>query len=229
MDEWAGGDRDGTTTARRRMVETQLAARGIRDPATLAAMGLVPREAFVPAPLRGRAYEDGALSIGHGQTISQPYMVARMVEALRLADRGWPWTDERPTVLDVGLGSGYQAAVLAQLGARVVAIEREATLAGDAEARLRVLGYDVRVVVGDGSAGFPEGGPYDGIVVGAAAPSVPAPLVAQLADGARLVIPVGPPEAQMLTVVHRTGETMERHTLDACVFVPLIGQYGYRG
>src|SRR5689334_1442167 len=106
MDEQAGGDRDVSAQARRRMVETQLAGRGIRDPATLAAMGLVPREAFVPDTLRARAYEDGALSIGHGQTISQPYMVARMVEALGLRQRGWPWSDERPTVLEVGLGSG---------------------------------------------------------------------------------------------------------------------------
>jgi protein-L-isoaspartate(D-aspartate) O-methyltransferase len=210
------------------MVETQLSARGIRDPATLAAMGLVPREAFVPASLRARAYEDGALAIGHGQTISQPYMVARMVEALRLTDRGWPWEDERPTVLDVGLGSGYQAAVLVQLGSRVVGIEREPALAGDAEARLQSLGYDVRVVVGDGSAGFPEAAPFDGIVVAAAAPGVPPPLIEQLADGARLVIPVGPPEAQILTVVQRTGETTTRQALDPCVFVPLVGRYGYQ-
>ena len=229
MDEQAGGDRDGSAAARRRMVETQLAGRGIRDPATLAAMGLVPREAFVPPSLKSRAYEDGALSIGHGQTISQPYMVARMVEALGLMERGWPWGDERPTILDVGLGSGYQAAVLAQLGARVIAMEREPTLAADAEARLMVLGYDVHIVVGDGSAGLPEAAPFDGIVVAAAAPTVPAPLVEQLADGARLVIPVGPAESQVLTVLRRTGEETERQTLDACVFVPLVGQYGYKG
>jgi protein-L-isoaspartate(D-aspartate) O-methyltransferase len=230
MDEQAGGDRDGYASVRRRMVDTQLAARGVRDPATLAAMRLVPRERFVPEPLRDRAYDDGALAIGRGQTISQPYMVARMVEALRLADRGWPWQEgDAPTVLDVGLGSGYQAAVLAQLGARVTGVERERSLAREAEDRLRSLGYRVRVLVGDGSAGLPSEAPFAGIVVAAAAPSVPQPLVEQLADGARLVIPIGPPDGQLLTVIHRTGETTERETLDACVFVPLVGRYGYPG
>jgi len=211
------------------MVETQLASRGIRDPATLAAMRLVPREAFVPPALVRKAYDDGALAIGRGQTISQPYMVARMVEALHLTEQGWPWRDDPPTVLDVGLGSGYQAAVLAQLGARVIAIERDASLADEAHERLRVLGYVVRAVVGDGSAGFPDGAPYGGIVVGAAAPSVPEPLVEQLADGARLVVPIGPQESQVLTVIQRIGDTTERETLDACVFVPLIGRFGYPG
>jgi protein-L-isoaspartate(D-aspartate) O-methyltransferase len=212
------------------MVDTQLAARGIRDPATLAAMRLVPRERFVPDSLRERAYDDGALSIGHGQTISQPYMVARMVEALELTGQGWPWTfGGSPTVLDVGLGSGYQAAVLAQLGARVIGIERETSLAREAESRLRSLGYEARVLVGDGSVGIPDEAPFAGIVVAAAAPAVPAPLVEQLAEGARLVIPIGPPEGQLLTVVHRAGGTTERQTLDACVFVPLVGRFGYPG
>jgi protein-L-isoaspartate(D-aspartate) O-methyltransferase len=209
------------------MIDTQLARRGIRDPATLAAIGLVPRERFVPASFRDRAYEDGALAIGHGQTISQPYMVARMVEALRLSEQGWPWTEDPPTVLEVGLGSGYQAAVLAQLGARVISIERDPALANEAEARLRDLGYRVLVVVGDGSAGRPEDAPYAGIIVAAAAPAVPEPLVEQLADGARLVIPVGPRDAQVLTVVRRVGSAIERETLDGCVFVPLVGRHGY--
>jgi protein-L-isoaspartate(D-aspartate) O-methyltransferase len=230
MDEQARGDRDGYATARSRMVDTQLAARGIRDPATLAAMRLVPRERFVPDPVRERAYHDGALSIGRGQTISQPYMVARMVEALQLAEQGWPWIDrDAPTVLDVGLGSGYQAAVLAQLGARVIGMEREGSLAREAESRLRSLGYEVRVLVGDGSVGLPEEAPFAGIVVAAAAPSVPGPLVEQLAEGARLVIPIGPPDGQLLTVVRRIGDTTERQTLDACVFVPLVGRFGYPG
>jgi protein-L-isoaspartate(D-aspartate) O-methyltransferase len=229
MDERAGGDHDGFAAQRRRMVETQLAARGIRDPATLAAMRLVPREEFVPPGLIRKAYDDGALAIGRGQTISQPYMVARMVEALHLTDQGWPWRADPPTVLDVGLGSGYQAAVLAQIGARVIAIERDATLADEAHERLRALGYDVRVVVGDGSAGFPEGAPYGGIVVGAAAPSAPEPLIGQLGDGARLVIPIGPQESQVLTVIRRVGDTTERERLDACVFVPLVGRFGYPG
>jgi protein-L-isoaspartate(D-aspartate) O-methyltransferase len=229
MDERAGGDRDGFAAERRRMVETQLAARGVRDPATLAAMRLVPREAFVPPALVSKAYDDGALAIGRGQTISQPYMVARMVEALHLSEQGWPWEDAPPTVLDIGLGSGYQAAVLAQLGARVIAVERDASLAEEAEERLHMLGYAVRVVVGDGSAGLPEEAPFGGIVVGAAAPAAPEPLVEQLADGARLVIPIGPLESQVLTVIQRVGDTTERETLDACVFVPLVGRYGYPG
>ena len=211
------------------MVETQLVSRGIRDPATLAAMGLVPREAFVPDALKRKAYDDAALAIGRGQTISQPYMVARMIEALRLTEMGWPWRDEPPIILDVGLGSGYGSAILAQLGARVIAVERDPALSNAAADRLRVLGYDVRAVVADGSAGFPEAAPFGGIVVGAAAPSVPQPLVEQLADGARLVIPIGPQDAQVLTVVHRVGGMLERETLDACVFVPLVGRFGYPG
>ena len=229
MDERAGGDVDDFAAERRRMVDSQLTARGIRDPATLAAMRLVPREAFVPPAFVRKAYDDGALSIGRGQTISQPYMVARMVEALALTAMGWPWRHDPPTVLDVGLGSGYQAAVLAQLGARVIAIERDAQLAAEAQERLAQLGYDVRVVVADGSAGFADGAPYAGIVVGAAAPSAPAPLVEQLANGGRLVIPIGPQDSQLLTVIRRVGDTIERETLDACVFVPLIGRFGYPG
>jgi protein-L-isoaspartate(D-aspartate) O-methyltransferase len=209
------------------MVDAQLARRGIRDPATLAAMGLVPRERFVPASFRGRAYEDGALAIGRGQTISQPYMVARMIEALHLSDQGWPWMQDPPNVLEVGLGSGYQAAILAQLGARVISIERDPALANEAETRLRQLGYRVRVVIGDGSAGLPDDAPFAGIIVAAAAPAVPEPLIEQLADGARLVIPVGPRDAQVLTVVRRVGTTTERETLDGCVFVPLVGRFGY--
>jgi protein-L-isoaspartate(D-aspartate) O-methyltransferase len=228
MDE-RGRHQDRYAETRRRMVDRQLAGRGIHDPATLAAMGLVPRERFVPAELQPRAYEDGALSIGRGQTISQPYIVARMTEALDLASMGWPWTGEAPTVLDVGLGSGYQAAILAQLGARVVAIERDRALAGQAESRLHDLGYRVVVEVGDGSVGDPRQAPYGGIIVAAAAPAVPEPLVEQLADGGRLVIPVGPRDGQMLTVVRRVGETTEQHTLDPCVFVPLVGRHGYPG
>jgi protein-L-isoaspartate(D-aspartate) O-methyltransferase len=215
--------------ARSRMVREQLRARGIRDPATLAAMGLVPREAFVPAAQLGRAYDDGALSIGRGQTISQPYIVARMTEALGLSDLGWPWTGAQPRFLDVGTGSGYQAAVLAQSGALVVSVERDPELAAEAEARLHRLGYAVDVVVGDGSLGVPAMAPYAGIVVGAASPSIPAPLVGQLAEGARLVIPVGPRDSQRITVVRRRGDGYEQRALDACVFVPLVGEHGHPG
>jgi protein-L-isoaspartate(D-aspartate) O-methyltransferase len=211
------------------MVQEQLAGRGIDDPATLAAMGLVPREAFVPPSQHAHAYEDRALSIGRGQTISQPYMVARMTALLRLTDQGWPWDAERPAVLDVGTGSGYQAAVLAQLGAHVVSIERDADLATEARDRLTDLGYIVEVRVGDGSLGYPPEAPYAGIVVAAAAPHVPQPLIAQLADGARLVVPVGSRSSQQLTIVERRGEATSEELADACVFVPLVGSHGHPG
>jgi protein-L-isoaspartate(D-aspartate) O-methyltransferase len=227
----AGGPdgEDPFATARRRMVREQLAERGIDDPATLAAMGLVPREAFVPPGQQVHVYEDRALSIGRGQTISQPYMVARMTALLRLADQGWPWHQDRPAVLDVGTGSGYQAAVLAQLGARVTSIERDAELAAEASDRLASLGYHVDVRVGDGSLGYPPAAPYAGIIVAAAAPRVPEPLVSQLADGARLVVPVGSRSSQQLTIVRREGQATASVVADACVFVPLVGSHGHPG
>ena len=211
------------------MVRDQLEARGVHDRPTLAAMSLVPREAFVTRGREDVAYSDGPLSIGHGQTISQPYMVARMTECLALTSLGWPWTNDAPTLLDVGTGSGYQAAVLAQCGARVTSIERDAELAERARIRLREQGYDVEVVVGDGSAGYPLRAPYAGIVVAAGAPEVPPPLLAQLADGGRLVIPIGGGRSQRLTIVQRHGADIERRTAVACVFVPLVGDYGHHG
>jgi protein-L-isoaspartate(D-aspartate) O-methyltransferase len=210
------------------MVREQLAARGIRDQAVLAAMRLVPRDAFVPEAQRERAYDDGALSIGHGQTISQPYMVARMTESLAITG-DWPWHDQRPRLLDVGTGSGYQAAVLARMGAQVVSIERDADLADEARARLTALGYAVEVVVGDGSLGYGPRAPFAGIVVGAGAPAVPPALVDQLAVGARLVIPVGPKSSQRLTIVRRLASGTETETGEACVFVPLVGGQGHPG
>lgn len=210
------------------MVREQLEWRGIRDHATLSAMALVPREAFVPDDRRARAYDDSPLSIGHGQTISQPFIVARMTELLGLAERGWPWTGSRPSFLDVGTGSGYQAAVLAQCGARVTSVERDPDLAAAARERLMRLGYDVEVLVGDGSAGYPAHAPYAGIVVAAASPDVPPPLVEQLDDGARLVVPVGSRRSQRLTVVRRRGRDTDRWTADGCVFVPLLGLHGHR-
>ena len=193
-------------------------------------MGRVPREQFVPRPLVARAYEDGALGIGGGQTISQPYMVARMTEALDLHRWAQAHPGEgAPRVLDVGTGSGYQAAVLAEMGCRVTSIERDPDLAAEAQDRLRWLGYEnVRVVVGDGSEGWEGDAPYAGIVVAAAAPEPPEPLVAQLADGGRLVIPVGTREHQELRVVRRVGDRVEEQSLEPCVFVPLIGRYGFR-
>jgi protein-L-isoaspartate(D-aspartate) O-methyltransferase len=208
--------------ARARMVADQIVGRGIRDPRVLAAMTAVPRDAFVTERDRGQAYEDHPLPIGSGQTISQPYIVARMTELLAVGpgDR----------VLDVGTGSGYQAAVLAELGCRVTSIERERQLAASARDRLTRLGYGDRVTVetGDGTLGLPDGAPWDGIVVGAAAPGIPTPLREQLGDGRRLVIPVGTRREQQLVIVERHGSEWTERSDGACVFVPLVGAEGWR-
>jgi protein-L-isoaspartate(D-aspartate) O-methyltransferase len=218
---------DAYAERRRRMVASQLVGRGIGDAATLAAMGRVPRERFVPTDLRDRAYADGALSIGHGQTISQPFIVARMTEALRLSERS---RDGRaPRVLDVGTGSGYQAAILAEMQAEVVSIELDPALAEAARALLAELGWVVEVVVGDGSEGYAALAPYDGVVCAAAAPRLPQPLTDQLADGGRLVIPLGSRDHQELTVVERDGEHLSQRSLEGCVFVPLRGRLGFGG
>ena len=207
--------------ARARMVTDQLRGRDITNPRVLAAMGAVPRDAFVDDAVRVHAYEDRPLPIGAGQTISQPYIVARMTELLAVApgDR----------VLDVGTGSGYQAAILAELGCVVTSIEREPDLAAQAGARLEELGYDaVTVIVGDGTLGHPQGAPWDGILVAAAAPAVPEPLRNQLGDGRRLVIPVGGRQDQQLLVVTRHGQEWVERSDGACVFVPLLGEAGWR-
>jgi len=204
------------------MVADQLLARDITDPRVIAAMDAVPREAFVAASLREHAYEDHPLSIGAGQTISQPYIVARMTQLLAVSPGDH--------VLDVGTGSGYQAAVLAELGCLVTSVEREPSLARDARQRLEALGYADRVTVttGDGTLGLPDGAPWDGIIVAAAAPEVPDALRNQLGEGRRLVIPVGTRREQQLLVVERHGgEWLERPD-GACVFVPLIGEAGWR-
>jgi protein-L-isoaspartate(D-aspartate) O-methyltransferase len=206
--------------ARERMVGRQLRARGIEDEEVLRAMGRVPRELFVPDAERKRAYGDAALPIGHGQTISQPYMVAVIVEALTV----------RPgsRVLDVGAGSGYQAAVLAELGAEVVAIERIPELAAQARANLAAAGFEgVEVVVGDGTLGWPERAPYDGIAVAAAAPAFPQTLYEQLRPGGRLVVPIGGPRAQRLEVIVRSPEGPAVLHSVPCRFVPLVGEEGY--
>jgi protein-L-isoaspartate(D-aspartate) O-methyltransferase len=209
------------------MVQSQLARRGIRDEEVLAAMGAVPRERFLPADMAGHAYDDNALPIGHGQTISQPYIVARMSEALALPAWRQAHPDKPLRVLDVGTGSGYQAAVLAQMGAEVLSIEREAELAAAAQGLLSELGYNVRVVVGDGSAGLHDEAPFAGIVVAAAAPDVPAPLVEQLASDGRLVLPVGTRFEQRIVVVRRIGNDTTMDTLEPAVFVPLLGEHGF--
>jgi protein-L-isoaspartate(D-aspartate) O-methyltransferase len=207
---------------RERMVDSQIAARGIRDPRVLEALRAVPRHLFVPDGLRGEAYEDRPLPIGEGQTISQPYMVAIMTAALAARD-----TD---LVLEVGTGSGYQTAILAHLARQVISIERHAPLAAAAGAVLRSLNItNVRVIVGDGTEGYADASPFDRILVTAGAPAVPPALEAQLADGGRLVIPVGPPRHQVLTLVDRHGTDFVRQEGEGCVFVPLIGRHGWEG
>jgi protein-L-isoaspartate(D-aspartate) O-methyltransferase len=204
------------------MVETQIAGRGIGDAAVLAAMQTVPREKFVPARLADLAYDDGPLPIGEEQTISQPYVVALMTEALRLtrADRA----------LEIGTGSGYAAAVLAEIAEEVYTVERIASLAESARDRLAALGYaNVHVRCGDGSLGWPEHAPYHAVVVTAGGPDVPRALLDQLAVGGRLVMPVGPSSAEQRLVrrVRTTANTFTSEDLGPVAFVPLIGAQGW--
>jgi protein-L-isoaspartate(D-aspartate) O-methyltransferase len=204
------------------MVETQLRARGIADERVLRAMASLPRERFIPEDRRRIAYADEALPIPAGQTISQPWVVARMTELLA------PLPGER--VLDIGTGSGYQAALLAMLGANVVSIERQPELAASARRRLAELGFgdEVEVRLGDGSLGDRAGAPWDGILVAAAAPRIPTSLRDQLSpDGGRLVIPVGDRRRQDLLLVVRHGDTWREHNDGSVVFVPLVGEEGF--
>jgi protein-L-isoaspartate(D-aspartate) O-methyltransferase len=207
---------------RERMVDSQIVARGVRDPRVLDALRAVPRHLFVPTAERADAYDDRPLPIGEGQTISQPYIVALMTAALAARE-----TDR---VLEVGTGSGYQTAILARLAREVITIERHAALAAGAERVLHELGVsNVRVIVGDGSEGYAEQAPYDRILVTAGAPAVPESLQAQLADDGRLVIPVGSAGHQVLTVIDRHGTEFVRREGEGCVFVPLIGRHGWGG
>ncbi len=206
--------------ARERMVEEQLARRGITDPRVLDAMRKVPRHLFVEEALRDRAYGDYPLPIGEGQTISQPYMVGIMIQLLRLGGS--------EKVLEIGTGSGYQTAVLAELARRVCSVERLASLATRARATLEGLGYtNVWVRTADGTFGWPDEAPFDRILVSAASPSVPGPLFDQLAEGGRMVLPVGDAFSQTLTVVERVGGEMRTTVDSGCVFVKLIGKYGW--
>ena len=208
-------------TERERMVETQIAGRGVRDPAVLQAMREVPREAFVPPHLAAEAYADRPLSIGEGQTISQPYIVGLMLEAGEIGGQD--------RVLEIGAGSGYAAAVASRLAAEVCAVERIGPLAQAARDRLAGLGYrNVSLCHDDGSRGWPEGGAFDVILISAAGPEVPAGLLAQLAPGGRLVMPVGERAgAQRLVRLRRTSQGDTREDLGPVTFVPLIGTGGF--
>jgi len=208
--------------ARHRMVERQLVARGIRDPLVLAAMRTVPREAFLSARQAAYAYDDGPLPIGEGQTISQPYVVASMIEAVapRAGDRA----------LEIGTGSGYSAAVLASTVTEVYTVERIPALADTAAGRLAGLGYrTVHVRCGDGTLGWPEHAPYDVVIVTAGGPRVPPALLEQLAPGGRLVMPVGdePCSQQLVRVRRRADGTLFEEALEPVAFVPLIGAQGW--
>ena len=207
--------RDSLQRQRAEMVGTHLAGRGIRDTRVLAAMASVPRHEFVPEDLRADAYEDHPLPIGDGQTISQPYIVAAMLEhlALRATDR----------VLEVGTGSGYATALLSLLCAEVFSVERYPSLAAAAEATLLRLGYSsVRIKVGDGRLGWRERAPFDAILVSAATDEAPAPLLDQLVEGGRMIIPVGSPLSQELQLIRKVDGRPEVRVLEGCRFVPLV-------
>jgi protein-L-isoaspartate(D-aspartate) O-methyltransferase len=209
----------GLTNMRHAMVDSQLRARGISDQRVLDAMARVPRHDFVLASTRDQAYEDHPLPIGEGQTISQPYIVALMLQVLTLvpADR----------VLEVGTGSGYLTALLAELVAQVVSVERHAVLAESARMLLIGMGYsNAKVVVGDGSLGYPEDAPYDAIIVSAAAPEVPGALLAQLREGGRMIIPVGSDDSQQLQLIRMENGEPKVALRELCRFVPLVSGNG---
>lgn len=200
---------------------SELQAKGIRDLAVLRAVSQVPRHLFVPAGVRHRAYEDSALPIGGGQTISQPWVQARYLEALELTGK------ER--VLEIGTGSGYQTALLAMVADTVFSIERLQALAAEARIALESAGIrNVTVLVGDGTLGWRPFGPYDAILVSAASPQVPAPLIEQLAPGGRMIIPIGERDTQVLQMLRREGDRIVTTTLGDVRFVPLLGEFGFR-
>lgn len=206
--------------ARSRMVERQLRRRGIGDERVLAAMEAVPREEFVPDSVRDRAYADSALSIGREQTISQPWIVAAICQAMQLSGS--------ELVLEVGTGSGYSAAVLSLLAGHVVSIERHDVLSDRAAGVLDSIGIaNVELAIGDGSLGVPDRAPFDAIAVHAAAPAPPPALLAQLAEGGRLVVPISSGEADVLTVLRRQGDEVVSERIGPCRFVPLIGEEGF--
>jgi protein-L-isoaspartate(D-aspartate) O-methyltransferase len=202
-------------TARQHMVDSQLRDRGISDPRVLDAMLRVPRHEFVPEPYRSQAYEDHPLPIGDGQTISQPYIVASMLDSLQLST-----TDE---VLEIGTGSGYATALLAELTSQVFSIERHASLAESARVLLAALGYtNVHVLTGDGALGLPACAPFDAILVSAAAPQVPPALLSQLRDGGRMIIPIGSPDSQHLQFIRMVNGQAVNSFREPVRFVPLV-------
>lgn len=200
------------------MIDRQIAMRGIKDKKVLAVMGDIPRDEFVLKAFKSVAYADNPLPIGENQTISQPYMVARMTELLALSGR--------EKLLEIGTGSGYQAAVLAKLSREVYTVERIESLSQNAQKVLRKLGYsNIYFKTGDGTEGWQENSPFDRIIVTAAAPRVPYPLLEQLAYGGKLLMPLGGPHQQQLTLFEKRGEEISAQAFDLCVFVPLIGKY----
>lgn len=211
---------DAFAKKRKEMVRRQIKSRGVRDPLVLEAMEAVPRHLFVPDRLIDRAYDDTPLPIGEGQTISQPYIVSWMTELLKLKGS--------ETVLEVGTGSGYQAAVLCSIANFVYSIEYIPSLAHEAEERLLSLGFsNFKIVVGDGSRGYAEHAPYKAIIVTAGSPDVPPMLVEQLGEGGRLVVPVGTTHLQELVLVEKKKKDVRTRELGSCVFVPLVGEYGW--
>ncbi len=206
---------------RKQMLEEQLIARGISDRNIINTFYKVERHKFLPENLRSSAYGDFPLPIGEGQTISQPYIVALMTESLKLTGR--------EKVLEIGTGSGYQTAILAELAKQVYSIERIESLSRQAEQTLKALGYkNIEARVDDGTLGLAEKAPFDGIIVTAASPSIPLPLTEQLNENGRLVIPLGGSYSQMLTVVTKRLSKLITEEICSCVFVPLIGKYGYK-
>ncbi|MCM8786227.1 MAG: protein-L-isoaspartate(D-aspartate) O-methyltransferase [Candidatus Omnitrophica bacterium] len=205
---------------RREMVESQIIRRGITDKKVIAAFLKVPREEFVPENLKESAYDDTPLPIGEGQTISQPYIVALMTESLKLK--------ENERVLEVGTGSGYQSAILAEIGCEVYSIEKIASLAKKAEKTLKKLGYNVKIKIGDGTLGWEEFSPYDKIIVTAASPKIPKTLLSQLSKNeGKLIIPIGDRFSQDLILFIKRNEKIEKINLGGCQFVPLIGKEGW--
>ncbi len=205
---------------RKAMVARQIAARGISDPRILAAMEEIPRHFFIPPPYDRAAYDDNPVPIGSGQTISQPFIVAMMSALLE--------PEPTDTVLEIGAGSGYQAAVLSRLVSRVITIERLKTVADLARNNLKSIGIgNVTVIEGDGTLGYPGAAPYDGIIITAATPEVPQPLIDQLSDGGVLVAPVGGRDLQELITIRRTGSSLVREFHGGVRFVPLIGEHGW--